>query len=352
MGEGREVRKYPDGMSHDRQQTFGQEQKMKICRRGILHLATGAALSPVLPRLARAEAYPTKPVHLVVPVPPGGTFDIVARLVANALSKRLGQEIVIDNRGGAGTNLGTGLVARATPDGYTLLLAGSPGAINATLYHHLDFSFAHDIAPVASIERAPLIMVVNPTFPGKTVAQFISYAKSNSSKINMGSGGVGSTGHVAGELFNMMAGLRIAHVPYRGEAPAVTDLMAGQVQVLFSTPGSVISDIKAKTLRALAVTGAQRMEVLPDIPTVAETLHGYEAVSWAGLGAPAHTPSEIIDKLNRQTNTCLAEPALKAKLANFGATVMTGSPGDFASFIASEIQKWAKVIKFANISAQ
>ena len=244
------------------------------------------------------------------------------------------------------------MVAHATPDGYTLLLAGSPGVINATLYRNLDFSFARDIAPVASIERAPLIMVVNPAFPAKTVSEFISYAKSNPGKVNMGSGGIGSTGHVAGELFNMMAGLRMAHIPYRGEAPAVTDLLAGQLEVVFSTPGSVMSDLRADTLRALAVTSTKRMDVLPDVPAVAETLSGYEAVSWAGLGAPAQTPAAIIGKLNRETNASLAEPELKAKLANFGATVMTGSPADFGKFIASEIDKWGKVIKFANIKAE
>src|SRR5580658_3278171 len=262
---------------------------MKFDRRQLLRLVAGTAALPAAGKPAWAEAYPTKPIRLIVPVPPAGTFDIVARLVSNELQQRLGQQIVIENRGGAGTNLGTGFVAHATPDGYTLLLAGSPGAINATLYHDLDFSFARDIAPVASIERAPLIMVVNPEFPAQNVSQFISYAKANPGKMNMGSGGIGSTGHVAGELFNMMAGLKIAHVPYRGEAPAVTDLLAGQVQVVFSTPGSVMSDVQAGTLRALAVTSATRMDVLPDVPAVAETLSGYEAVSWAGLGAPAHT---------------------------------------------------------------
>lgn len=324
---------------------------MNLFRRSFLQLAAGAAASPALPRLARADAYPTKPIHLVVPVPPGGTFDIVARLTANALSNRLGRKLVIDNRGGAGTNLGTAIVAHAAPDGYTLLLAGSPGAINATLYHNLDFSFARDIAPVASIERAPLIMVVNPAFPQKTLAQFISYAKANPGKINMGSGGVGSTGHVAGELFNMMAGIKMAHVPYRGEAPAIRDLLAGQIQVVFSTPGSVISDIKSATLRPLAVTSAARMDVLPEVPAIAESLSGYEAVSFAGFGAPAHTPADIIDKLNRETNAALADAQLQARLAAFGAKVMTGSPSDFAKFIAAEIDKWAKVIKFANIKA-
>jgi tripartite-type tricarboxylate transporter receptor subunit TctC len=324
---------------------------MTLARRHFLRLAAGGAVLPALRQSVRAETYPTKPVRLIVPVPPAGTFDIVGRLVANALSQRLGQQLVVENRGGAGTNLGTAMVAHAAPDGYTLLLAGSPGAINATLYHNLDFSFARDIAPVASIERAPLIMVVNPAFPAKTVPQFISYAKANPGKINMGSGGIGSTGHVAGELFNMMADLPIAHVPYRGEAPAVTDLLAGQIQVMFSTPGSVMSDVKSDTLRALAVTSATRMDVLPDVPAIAESLPGYEAVSWAGIGAPAHTPTDIIDKLNRETNAALADAKLQWQLATFGAKVMTGSPSDFGKLIAAEIDKWAKVIKFANIKA-
>ena len=325
---------------------------MKLPRRRFLHLAAGAAALPALPRVASAENYPTRPVHLIVPVPAGGTFDIVARLVAQSLSERLGQQVVIENRGGAGTNIGTAVVAHATPDGYTLLLAGSPGAINATLYTNLDFSFARDIAPVASIERAPLVMVVNPAFPAKTVAEFIAYAKSNPGKINMGSGGVGSTGHVAGELFNLMAGLKIAHVPYRGEAPSVTDLLGGQIQVMFSTPGSVMNFVKAGTLRALAVTSAKRMDVLPDVPALAETLPDYDAVSWAGIGAPAGTPAEIIDKLNKETNAALADPALKGKLAEFGAIVMTGSPADFQKFIAAEIEKWGKVVKFANLKPE
>ena len=316
-----------------------------------MQFAAAAAALPAGPRLAYAQAYPTKPIHLVVPVPPAGTFDIVARLVANATTPHIGQQFVIENRGGAGTNLGTGLVAHAAPDGYTLLLAGSPGAINATLYHNLDFSFARDIEPVASIERAPLVMVANPAFAASTVAEFISYAKSNPGKINMGSGGIGSTGHVAGELFNMMAGLKMAHVPYRGEAPAITDLLGGQVQVVFSTPGSVMSAVKSGTLRALGVTSAQRMDVLPDVPAIAETLAGYEAVSWAGIGAPAHTPAPIVDKLNSAFNTALAEPKLKARLAEFGAIVMTGTPAEFRTFIAAEIAKWAKVVKFANIKA-
>jgi len=325
---------------------------MKLPRRRFLRLAAGIAALPALPRIANAETYPTRPVHLIVPVPAGGTFDIVARLVAQSLSERIGQQIVIENRGGAGTNIGTAVVAHATPDGYTLLLAGSPGAINATLYTNLDFSFVRDIAPAASIERAPLVMAVNPAFPAKTVAEFIAYAKSNPGKINMGSGGVGSTGHVAGELFNLMAGLKIAHVPYRGEAPSVTDLLGGQIQVMFSTPGSVMNFVKAGTLRALAVTSAKRMDVLPDVPALAETLPDYDAVSWAGIGAPAGTPPEIIDKLNKETNAALADPALKGKLAEFGAIVMTGSPADFQKFIATEIEKWGKVVKFANLKPE
>lgn len=325
---------------------------MRVPRRRFMQSAASAAILQAAPRLAWADSYPTKPIHLVVPVPPAGTFDIVARLVANAIAPHIGQQFIIDNRGGAGTNLGTGMVAHGTPDGYTLLLAGSPGAINATLYHNLDFSFARDIEPVASLERAPLVMVVNPAFAAKTVAEFISYAKANPGKINMGSGGIGSTGHVAGELFNMMAGLKMAHVPYRGEAPAITDLLGGQVQVVFSTPGSVMSAVKSGTLRALGVTSGQRMDVLPGVPAIAETLSGYEAVSWAGIGAPAHTPAPIIEKLNGAFNAALAEPKLKARLADFGAIVMTGTPAEFRAFIAAEIAKWAKVIKFANIKAE
>jgi tripartite-type tricarboxylate transporter receptor subunit TctC len=324
---------------------------MKVSRRRFTQFAVSAAVLPAASRLACADTYPTKPIHLVVPVPPAGTFDIVARLVANATAPHIGQQFIIDNRGGAGTNLGTGLVAHGTPDGYTLLLAGSPGAINATLYHNLDFSFARDIEPVASLERAPLVMVVNPAFAARTVAEFISYAKANPGKINMGSGGIGSTGHVAGELFNMMAGLKMAHVPYRGEAPAITDLLGGQVQVVFSTPGSVMSAVKSGTLRALGVTSGKRMDVLPEVPAIAETLSGYEAVSWAGIGAPAHTPASIVEKLNGAFNAALTEPKLKARLADFGAVVMTGTPTEFRTFIAAEIAKWAKVVKFANIKA-
>jgi tripartite-type tricarboxylate transporter receptor subunit TctC len=324
---------------------------MKLIRRHFLRLAAGAAALPTAMRFAYAQTYPTKPVRIIVAVPPGGTFDIVARLVAQRLSERLGQQFIIENRPGAGTNLGAGMVAHASADGYTLLLAGSPGAINETLYDNLDFDFERDIAPVASIEQMPLVMAVNPSMPAKTGAQFISYAKANPGKINMGSGGIGSTGHVAGELFNMMAGIKIAHVPYRGEAPALTDLLAGQVQVVFATAGSTISYVKAGTLRALGVTSSKRMAVLPDVPAVAEFLPNYEASSWSGIGAPGHTPAEIVAKLNNEINAVITEPATDAKLAALGATVVASSPEDFRKFIADEIKKWAKVIKFANIKA-
>jgi len=324
---------------------------MKCARRKFLRLAAGLAVLPAVPRLARAQSYPTKPVRLIVAVPPGGTFDIVGRLTAHWLSEHLGQQFFVENRPGAATNLGTGLVAHSPPDGYTLLVDGSPSAINATLYKHLDFDFKRDIAPVAGIERMPLVMAVNPTLPAKTVPQFISYAKANSSKINMGSGGVGSTGHVAGELFNMMADINLVHVPYRGEAPALTDLLRGQVQVVFTTAGSAISYVKAGTLRALAVTSAKRIDVLPGVPTVADSLPGYEATAWAGIGAPTGTPAAIIDRLNGETNAALADAKFKSQLAGLGAMEMAGSPADFGKFIASEIDKWAKVIKFAKIKA-
>ncbi len=322
---------------------------MKLARRRVLRLTTGAAALAAVSRSSRAYSYPTKPVRLLVPVPPGGTFDIVGRLIAHWLSEHLGRQFVVENRPGAGTSLGTGVVAHSAPDGYTLLIDGSPAAINATLYKDLDFDFRRDIAPVAGIERLPLIVAVNPSLSVESLPQFISYAKVNSSKINMGSGGIGSTGQVAGELFNMMAGLNLIDVPYRGEAPALTDLLRGQVQIVFTTAGSAIGFIKAGTLRALAVTSAKRMGALPDIPTVAETLPGYEAFAWSGIGAPAGTPPEIIETLNRVTNAALADTRFRSRLAALGATAMPGSPADFGKFIASEIVKWAKVIKFAHI---
>jgi tripartite-type tricarboxylate transporter receptor subunit TctC len=324
---------------------------MKPPRRRFLHLTAGAAALPAISRMARAQAWPTRPVRIIVGVPPGGTFDIVARLIGQWLSDRIGQQFIVENRPGAGTNIGTDTVAHAPADGYTLLLAGSPAAINATLYDSLNFVFMRDIAPVASIERMPLIMAVNPVLPAKTVAQFISYAKANPGKINMGSGGIGATGHVSGELFNMMAGVKIAHVPYRGEAPALTDLLGGQVQVVFATAGSTIQYVRAGALRALAVTAGPRLDALPDVPLLADFLPGYEASAWAGIGAPGNTPVEIVDKLNREINAALANPKMRAQLAELGAAVLAGSPADFGKFIAGETEKWAKVIKFAGIKA-
>jgi tripartite-type tricarboxylate transporter receptor subunit TctC len=284
---------------------------------------------------------------MVVGVPPGGTLDIMARLAAQWLTERLGQQFIVENRPGAATNIGTDTVAHAPADGYTLLFFGSPAAINATLYDNLNFNFIRNIAPVASVERMPLIMAVNPALPARTIPQFIDYAKANPGKINMGSGGVGSTGHVSGEMFNMMADIKIAHVPYRGEAPALTDLLGGQVQVVFTTAGSAIQYVKAGTLRALAVTSDARMDVLPDVPALADFLPKYESTSWTGIGTPSNTPNEIVDMLNRAINAALADPRNKAQLADLGATVLAGSPADFGKFIADETEKWGKVVKFS-----
>jgi tripartite-type tricarboxylate transporter receptor subunit TctC len=324
---------------------------MRYPRRQFLRLATGCIALPVVARIARAQTYPAKPVRIIVSVPPGGTFDIVARIVAQRLSERFGQQFIIENKPGAGTNLGTGMVAHADGDGYTLLLIGSPAAINATLYDNLDFDVERDLAPVAGVERMPLVLAVNPALPAKTGAQFIGDAKASPGKINMGSGGIGSTGHVAGELFNMMAGIKLAHVPYRGEAPALTDLLGGQVQVVFATAGSALNYVKTGTLRALGVTGAARLDVLPDVPAIAEFLPGYEATSWAGIAAPAKTPTEIVGKLNREINAAIIDPKINSQLTTLGATVAAGSPGEFSTFISDDIRKWAKVIKFANIRA-
>jgi len=322
---------------------------MKLPRRQFLHLAAAAAALPFAPHVARAQAYPSRPVRIVVGLPPGGTVDIVARLIGQWLSERLGQKFVIENRPGAGTNIGTGAVAHAPADGYTLLLVASPAAIGATLYANLNFNLLRDIAPVAGIERIPLVMAINPTLPAKTVPEFIGYVKANPGKINMGSGGIGSTGHVSGELFNMMAGIKIAHVPYRGEPQALTDLLGGQVQLVFATAGSTMQYVKAGTLRALAVSSGERQEVLPNLPVIADFLPHYEASAWGGIGAPANTPAEIIGTLNREINAGLADPEIKAQLSSLGATVLTGSPSDFGKFIVSETEKWGKVIKFANI---
>jgi tripartite-type tricarboxylate transporter receptor subunit TctC len=324
---------------------------MKLPRRKFLHLAAVAAALPAASRTALAEVYPSRPVHWIVGFAPGGGNDIVARLMGQWLSERLGQQFVIENRPGAGTNIATEAVVNASPDGYTLLLAGAPNAINATLYEKLNFNFIRDIAPVASISRDPNVMVVNPSFPAKTVPEFIDYAKANPGKVNFASPGIGTGSHMSGELFKMMTGVNMVHVPYRGTAPVITDLLGGQVQVSFvSMPGS-IGHIRAGRLRPLAVTSATRSIELPDIPTVAEFVLGYEASLFYGVGAPKNTPVEIIEKLNKEINAGLADPNMKARLVDLGGTVLTGSPADFAKLIAEETKKWGKVIKFAGVKA-
>jgi tripartite-type tricarboxylate transporter receptor subunit TctC len=286
-------------------------------------------------------------VHVVAGYPAGGTVDILARLVGQYLSDRLGQQFVIDNRAGAGNNIGTEVVANAPPDGYTLLLVNPANGINATLYEKLPFNFIRDIVPVAGIIRVPNVMEVNPAVPAKSVAEFIAYAKANPGKVNMASSGNGTSVHVSGELFKMMSGVNMLHVPYRGAAPALTDLMGGQVQVIFDNLPSSIEYIKAGKLRALAVTTAERSDALPGVPTVAETVPGYEASAWFGLGAPKGTPAEIVDKLNAAMNAGLADPKLKARLADLGGTMLVGTPADFGKLIAEETEKWAKVVKFS-----
>jgi tripartite-type tricarboxylate transporter receptor subunit TctC len=325
---------------------------MKLPRRNFLHLAAGAAALPAVSRIAWAQSYPSRPVRIVAPTAPGGAPDILARLIGPWLSGRLGQQFVVENRPGGGTNIGTEAVVRAPPDGYTLLLVSTTSTINATLYDRLNFDFLRDIAPVAGIIRQPMVMVVNPSFPAKTVPEFTAYAKANPGKINLGSPGIGSPGHVAGELFKMMAGVDLVHVPYRGGGPVMTDLLGGQVQVLFGSTSLTIEQIRADKLRPLAVTTATRWEGLPDLPTVGELLPGFEASAWGGLGAPRNTPAKIIDTLNKEINAALADPTMKARLADLGGAVLPGSPAEFGKLIADETEKWAKVIKFAGIKAE
>jgi len=320
---------------------------MKTSRRQFLRLSVSAAALPAVPRSGWAQAYPTRPVRVIIGFPPGGSADISARLMAQWLSERLGQTFVVDSRPGASTNIATEAVVHAPPDGYILLLIAPNNAINASLYEKLNHNFLRDIAPVAGINRFPNVMEVNPSVPVKTVPEFISYAKANPGKLNMASAGNGTTIHVSGELFKMMAGVDMVHVPYRGGAPALTDLMGGQVQVMFDNIPSSIEYVRAGKLRALAVTGAARSELLPDIPTVAEFVPGYEASAWYGIGAPKNTPREIVDKLNTTMNAILGDPAAKARMAALGATVLTGSAADFGKFIADETAKWAKVVKFS-----
>jgi tripartite-type tricarboxylate transporter receptor subunit TctC len=322
---------------------------MKLFRRRFLHLATGAAALPAALPLAWGQDYPSRLVRIIVGFAAGGAPDILARLMGQWLSERLGQPFVIENRPGAGSNIGTEAVVRAPPDGYTLLMVTATNTVNTTLYDKLNFNFIRDIAPVASISRIPLVMEVNPSVPAKTVPEFIAYAKANPGKINMASAGNGTAVHVAGELFKMMAGVDMLHVPYRGSASALTDLIGGQVQVMFDTISSSIEHIRAVKLRALAVTTATRSEALPDIPTVGDFLPGYEASFWCGVGLPRNAPVEIIDKLNKEINAGLADARMKARFSDLGAMMLAGSPSDFGKFVAEEMQKWAKVVKFAGV---
>jgi tripartite-type tricarboxylate transporter receptor subunit TctC len=325
---------------------------MKLPRRRFLHLAAGAAALPVLSRVAWAQTYPSKPVRLIVGFTPAGSFDITARLIGQWLSERLGQQFVIENRPGAAGNIATEAVVKAPADGYTVLLCGIPHAISATLYDKLNYDFARDIAPVAAVSRAPNVMVVHPSVPANTVPEFIAYAKANPGKVNMASSGVGTSLHLSGELFKVMTGVNMQHVPYRGSAPMLTDLLAGQVQVSFDNLQSSVPHIKAGKLRALAVTTATRSEALPDLPTVADFVPGYEASTWNGLCAPKNTPAEIVDRLNREINAGLADPKLKARLADAGASALSGSPADYGKLFADETEKWGKVIRAANIKPE
>jgi tripartite-type tricarboxylate transporter receptor subunit TctC len=321
-------------------------------RRRFLVLATGAAVLPAVSRFAWAQTYPTRPVRIIVGNPPGGGTDIVARLIGQSLSERLGQQFIIENRPGAGSNIGTEAVVRAAPDGYTLLLVSQANAANATLYQKLNFNFIRDIMPVAPISGAPSIMAVHPSFPAKTVPEFIAYARANPGKVNMASEGVGASGHVFGELFKIMAGVDLLHVAYRGAAPALTDLMGAQVQVMFSTMPASIQYVRDGTLRALAVTTATRSEALPEVPAVGEFLPGYEARVWYGVGAPRNTPAEIVERLNKEINAALANPKLKARLADLGTEPISMTRAEFAKFVVDETEKWGKVIRAANIKAE
>jgi tripartite-type tricarboxylate transporter receptor subunit TctC len=320
---------------------------VKFPRRTFLRVAAGVAALPAVSRGARGQAYPSRPVRIIVAFAPAGQTDIVARLIGQWLSERLGQALIIENRPGAGGNIGTEAVANAAPDGYTLLLVGPPAAINATLYDRLNYNFIRDIAPVAGFVRFPLVMAVNSSFPARTVPEFIAYAKANPGRINMASAGNGTAGHVAGELFKMMTGIAMTHVPYRGGAPALNDLLGGQVQVFFGFTLGPIEHIRTGRLRALGVTTATRSEALPDTPTVADFVPGYEAAGWDGLGAPKNTPVAIIDKLNKEINAALADPKIKARLADLGGTPLQMTATEFAKHIGDETEKWAKVVKFS-----
>jgi len=320
-------------------------------RRKFLHLAVSAATLPMVPRFAQAQGYPTRPVRIIVGFPPGGAPDIFARLIGQWLSDRLGQPFVIDNRPGAASNIGTEAVVKAPADGYTLLEVSGANAVSATLYDKLNFNFIRDIAPVASIARLPLIMLVHPSVPVKTVSEFIAYAKANPGKVSMASSGIGTSLHMTGELIKMMAGVNLVHVPYRGGTAMLTDLIGGQVQVLFVGP-EIIEHIRSGKVRALAVTTATRSELLPDTPTVSDFLPGFDASIWFGIGAPKDTPTNIVDKLNKEINAALADPKITARLADLGGTVLPLSPADFGKVISDETEKWGKVIRAANIKPE
>ena len=325
---------------------------MDLPRRKFLHLAAGAAAVSAVSSRAWAQTYPSHSVRLIVPFPPGGPNDVFARLIGQWLYERLGQPVIIDNRPGAGGNIGTEAVVKAAPDGYTLLLINSNHTVNATLYDKLNYNFIRDIVPVAAIIRLPLVLVLNPLLPATTLLQFTAHAKANPGKLNYASVGNGSTPHVAGELFKMMTGIDIVHVPYRGAVQALTDLLSGQVQAMFIVPGVVTEHIKAGKLRAVAVTTATRSDVLPDLPTVNSVVTGYEATTWFGIGAPKHVPSEIVDKLNKEINAGLADPKMKARFADLGSTELPGSPADFGRLIAEETEKLGKVVKFCGAKVE
>jgi tripartite-type tricarboxylate transporter receptor subunit TctC len=325
---------------------------MKLPRRRFLQLAAGAAALPIVPRTGLAQSYPGRAVRIIVPVAPGGALDITARLIGQWLSERLGQSFLIENRPGASTNIGIEAVAHAAPDGYTLLLIPASVTVNATLFEKLNFNFIRDIAPVASISRVPLVMEVNLAVPAKTVPEFITYAKVNAGKVTMASGGTGSTSHVGGELFKIMTGIDMLHVPYRGGAPALTDLLGGQVQVMFSPLPESLATIKAGKVRALAMTTATRSDALPEVPPVADSVPGFEASTWQGIGAPKGTPAEIIDRLNREINAALADPAMKGHLADLGSIPAPMSSAAFEQMIVAETEKWGKVVRAANLKPE
>lgn len=329
-----------------------EKDARKLPRRQFLHLAAGTAALLVVSGVAWAQTYPSRPVRIIVGFAAGGPNDILARLIGQWLSERLGQPFVTENRPGAGSNIATEAVVRAPPDGYTLLLVGSPNAIDATLYDKLSFNFLRDIAPVASLIRGPLVMAVHPSVPAKTLPEFIAYARANPGKLAYGSGGVGGITHISAELFKQQAGLDILHVPYRGVAPALTDLLGGRVQVLFTNPALLIPYIRLSKLRALAITTVTRLEALPDVPAVDEFVPGYEASSIFGFGAPRNTPAAIVDKLNKEINAGLADPMIKAQLADLYGTALGGSPADFGKLLAEETKKWGKVIRAAHIRPQ